>query len=131
MNCLKNCLGKCFLRLKRLAENYEIEQYKTNFAACGQNVRVGPNCRMSPKHIYVGSDVVIGEASYLMASVSDIHIGSHVVMGPGVIIRGGEIIDLTSLAGISLILKKKTNSRRTIRMFGSMTMYGLDRGLLF
>lgn len=130
MNAIKRLAAKAFLRIKSAAENYEIEQYKANFAACGKNVRIGRNCRLLPRHIYVGDDVVIGEASYLMASVSAIHIGSHVVMGPGVIIRGG-IIDLISLVGISLISKKKKNSLRTIRMFGSMTMYGLDRGLLF
>ena len=130
MNAVKRLVAKVFLRIKSSAENYEIEQYKANFAACGKNVRIGRTCRLLPKHIYVGNDVVIGEASYLMASISNIHIGSHVVMEPGVIIRG-EIIDSISLAGISLVSKKKTSSRRTTRMFGSMTTYGLDRGLLF
>lgn len=94
MNAVKRLVAKAFLRIKSAAENYEIEQYKVNFAACGKNVRIGRNCRLLPKHIYVGDDVVIGEASYLVASVSAIHIGSHVVMGPGVIIRGDHRFDI-------------------------------------
>lgn len=90
MSLLKKLIGKIFLLLRSVAESYEIEEYKKNLAACGKNVHIGRNCKIIPKNVYVGNDVVIGEASYLMATLSDIHIGNHVVMAPGVIIRGGD-----------------------------------------
>lgn len=36
MNAIKRLAAKAFLRIKSAAENYEIEQYKANFAACGK-----------------------------------------------------------------------------------------------
>lgn len=95
MNLLKRIIGKICLHFRIAAEGYEIETYKKNLAACGKNVQIGRNCRILPEHVYIGDDVVIGESSYLMATRSDIHIGNHVVMAPGVIMRGGGIIVLT------------------------------------
>lgn len=100
MNIIKRLAGKLYLKLRSAGELVEIESYKSKLLQCGRNVRIARNCRMIPEHMRVGDNVVIGEGSYLMASITYINIGNNVVMGPSVIMRGGGIIDSILLGGI-------------------------------
>ena len=89
MNVLRKIVGKLAFRLKGAAETYEIDQYRRQLASCGDNVKIGRNCKIIPEHVHIGNDVTIGEGSYLTATLSDIYIGDHVITGPGVILLGG------------------------------------------
>jgi maltose O-acetyltransferase len=90
MDAIRRILGKIFLKLRGAAEQVEIEDYLNRLASKGENVRINRNCTLTPEHIYVGNNVVIGANSCLMASIANIRIGNNVVMGPGVIMRGGD-----------------------------------------
>jgi acetyltransferase-like isoleucine patch superfamily enzyme len=59
------------------------------FASHGDNFRFDPDGVYSYESIYVGDDVSLGLRSVLIASNAKIIIGSHVMFGPEVTIRGG------------------------------------------
>ena len=48
------------------------------------------NCNFSHENIYFGDNVFIGEYASFIASISKIYIGSNVMFGPHVTIRGGD-----------------------------------------
>jgi acetyltransferase-like isoleucine patch superfamily enzyme len=59
------------------------------FASHGRNFRFDPDGTYSFSTISVGDDVNLGLRPTLMATQSHIQIGSYVIFGPEVIIRGG------------------------------------------
>lgn len=63
---------------------------KKLFASCGKNVSVGHNCDFILSHIHVGDNVYIGDRASFVASLAHIYIGSNVMFGPNVTIRGGD-----------------------------------------
>jgi maltose O-acetyltransferase len=63
--------------------------YRPRFAAHGENFWFDPMGQYSFSTISVGEDVSLGERACLIASRSRILIGSHVMFGPEVTIRGG------------------------------------------
>ena len=64
---------------------------RSAFRACGRNVKFHPfSSDLSYDSISIGDDVYIGYgAQFYAAHPSAIHIGSHVMFGPQVMIRGG------------------------------------------
>jgi acetyltransferase-like isoleucine patch superfamily enzyme len=63
--------------------------YEPRFAAHGENFSFDPMGQYTFSTISVGDDVLLGDRACLMASCSRIVIGSHVMFGPEVTIRGG------------------------------------------
>jgi len=59
------------------------------FRTCGKNVRFDGFGYYSFHTISIGNDVFIGQGAHFSASVSEIRIGSKVMFGPNVMIRGG------------------------------------------
>ena len=62
---------------------------KAQFAECGSDVSVGPNCDFIASHIHCGHHVQIGQRASFIASIAHIYIGNYVMFGPNVTIRGG------------------------------------------
>lgn len=67
-----------------------IPYYNTAFKKIGKNVRIGHHCDLSYDKIEVGDSVLIGDHASFISGISTIHIGSHVMFGPYVTIRGGD-----------------------------------------
>lgn len=63
--------------------------YRPLFGAYGTGFRFDPNGLYSYRNIYVGDDVNLGVRPILMAELSEIRIGSHVMFGPEVVVIGG------------------------------------------
>ncbi len=63
--------------------------YAPRFGAHGSNFIFDPLGQYTFSTIFVGDDVSLGEGACLIASRSQIIIGSHVMFGPGVTIWGG------------------------------------------
>lgn len=64
--------------------------YRHQFAQCGRNVVFYPTrSDIFYRHVFVGNNVFIGPGASFMAFISSIRIGSNVMFGPNVIIRGG------------------------------------------
>lgn len=62
----------------------------SQFSKHGKNVHIGHDCEFVPSHIECGDNVYIGNRASFIATVSHIHIGSYVMFGPNVTIRGGD-----------------------------------------
>jgi len=58
-------------------------------AACGKNVWIGRNWKITPDLIYIGDDVSIGVGSILQSTGSKIVLGNHIMFGPNVSVHGG------------------------------------------
>jgi acetyltransferase-like isoleucine patch superfamily enzyme len=74
---------------RRLRRQYLTLIYSSLFGNHGRNFRFDPDGYYSYENIYVGDDVLLGYHPMLMASLSKIRIGSHVMFGPFVSIIGG------------------------------------------
>lgn len=75
-------IGKIFKRIKMVV-------YRQLFKRCGRNFNFDPNGTYSFNTISVGDDVFIGHGASFIAAKSFIEIGSKVMFGPNVTIRGG------------------------------------------
>ena len=64
--------------------------YRAMLKRCGRNVSIDPCGLYSFKTISVGDDVLLGRRSTLIAWNSEIIIGSKVMLGPEVVIVGGD-----------------------------------------
>jgi acetyltransferase-like isoleucine patch superfamily enzyme len=64
--------------------------YRPLFGSHGRNFLFDPDGIYSYKTIHVGDDVSLGDCPTLEATRSQIKIGSKVMFGPGVTIRGGD-----------------------------------------
>lgn len=60
------------------------------FGACGDAVSIGNRCVFTESTLYVGSNVRIGDDCCFKSAHGEIHIGNHVMFGPGVHIHGGD-----------------------------------------
>ena len=69
---------------------------KASLGAHGKAVHFGRYVRFyGIENVYMGSDVSLGERNILMCTRAKIHIGDHVMTGPGVtMITGGHRIDI-------------------------------------
>lgn len=86
-------------KIKRKLYNFWESQflqkwYKNKFCRFGENVRIGKHCEFFYQNIEIGNDVHIGDRASFIASIAKIHIGDHVIFGPGVTIRGDHRIDI-------------------------------------
>lgn len=59
------------------------------FGGYGSGFLFDPDGFYSFRHIFVGDDVLLGSRPVLMAALSEIRIGSHVMFGPEVVVIGG------------------------------------------
>ena len=66
----------------------------------GKNLYVGHNCKFTENHVYVGSDVYIGENTSFIASIAKIKIGNKVMFGPNVTIGKGAVAAAEVLVSI-------------------------------
>jgi len=82
-------LGWALHQWSRLSRRLRMYPYRPLFAAYGKNFRFDPNGLYSYRNIYVGDDVNLGVRPILMAALSEIRIGSHVMFGPEVVVIGG------------------------------------------
>lgn len=73
-------------RLRRAVRAYATVD---RFASRGDDVEFDPDGTYSYESIHLGSHVNLGARPTLLATRSTIRIGSHVMFGPGVTIRGG------------------------------------------
>ena len=80
---------KLVLYLNRVWHTMIIRAQKAQFAECGCDVGIGPNCDFIPSHIHCGNHVQIGQRASFIASIAHIYIGNYVMFGPNVTIRGG------------------------------------------
>lgn len=69
---------------------------KISFAKCGGNVQIGGNFSVyGITNVDVGDDVAFGADNVLICTRAKIHIGNHVMTGPGVtMITGGHRYDI-------------------------------------
>jgi maltose O-acetyltransferase len=74
--------SRAYTRLRMLA-------LRPLFGACGRGVLFDPDGWYSYQNIYIGDDVTLGRGPVLMAALSEIRIGNHVMFGPEVVIIGG------------------------------------------
>lgn len=65
------------------------QKQKSIMEKCGKNVYIGSGCIMTEKNISIGNNVYIGPRCIFQSSFGKIHIGNHVMFGPGVNIHGG------------------------------------------
>ena len=75
----------------------------------GKSVHFGRRVRFyGIKNVHVGNDVSIGERNMLMCTRAKIHIGDHVMTGPGVtMITGGHRIDIQGRPMTSITNEEK------------------------
>ena len=66
-----------------------VRLYANRFAKHGVNFSFDPWGKYSYASIFVGDDVTLGDGACLIATRSRITIGSHVMFGPEVVVRGG------------------------------------------
>lgn len=77
--------------IKRVYNHFFIPHYKRKMISCGKNVGFSPfDSQFTYTNMKVGNDVHIGYHADMIATLSKIIIGNHVVFGPHVSIRGGD-----------------------------------------
>jgi len=81
--------GRILQQWTRVTKRLRIYIYRSLFAEYGNGFRFDPNGLYSYRNIHVGDDVNLGVCPILMAELSEIHIGSHVMFGPEVVVIGG------------------------------------------
>ncbi len=74
----------------RIAGKIAYLSNRNKFHKRGRNIVFNPRkCDLYYSHISIGDDVYIGDHASFLASISYIYIGSKVLFGPNVTIRGG------------------------------------------
>ena len=85
-----NCIAKLYVYLYKLLDRALMYIFKSSFAKIGNGVTFHPTTsQFSYDHIFIGSDVGIGDNAQFIASISNIHISSHIAIAPNVTIIGG------------------------------------------
>lgn len=81
--------------LVRSVFSYLLREYhKTLFASFGKDSYIGHNCIFSYPTVSIGKHTYIGSNCVCQSTHGQIHIGNHVMFGPGVHVHGGNhIID--------------------------------------
>lgn len=82
-------LGLILFTLQRVSRRLRMVMLRPLFGSYGRNFLFDPDGSYSFSNIYVGDDVSLGWKPVLMAALSEIHIGSHVMFGPEVVLIGG------------------------------------------
>jgi acetyltransferase-like isoleucine patch superfamily enzyme len=73
----------------RVYRHFRMHLYRRLFGGYGKAFRFDPDGLYSYRNIYVGDYVNLGVRPTLMAELSEIRIGSHVIFGPEVVLIGG------------------------------------------
>ena len=81
--------GGCLLCFRRVWRVMRMAVYRPLFGSYGRNFRFDPNGDYTYRNIHVGHDVHLGMRPTLNATRATIRIGSRVMFGPEVTIRGG------------------------------------------
>lgn len=77
--------------IQRIYNHFMVPYYKKRMATCGEHVCFTPwNSVFSFDTMYLGNYVNIGYNADMVATLSKIIIGDHVMIGPNVSIRGGD-----------------------------------------
>ncbi|BFN37902.1 acyltransferase [Fidelibacter multiformis] len=82
-------IAKIILIFLRKLKGFNSCLQKLLIAEYGPNVYIGQNCEFTYNNIHLGSNIYIGSRASFIASISHIYIGSYVMFGPNVTIRGG------------------------------------------
>lgn len=82
-------LAQSFVLSQRVWRRLRMLLYRPLFGSYGQNFTFDPDGLYTYSSIHVGDDVSLGLQPTLMAALSEIRIGSHVMFGPKVTIIGG------------------------------------------
>lgn len=105
--------------------------YRARFAQTGSNFSFDPLGVYSYPNIHVGDNVNLGYRPVIIAARSKIIIGSHVMFGPQVTIRGGNH-RIDSLGRYMATVKdEEKNAHRMILGWSLKTMCGLELAQLF
>jgi len=83
-------IGRMMLAVRRAARGVERLFLRSQFLACGTNVRFDPRDTFAFENIEIGNDVFIGPGAKFLADRSVIRIGNKVLFGPNVTIIGGD-----------------------------------------
>lgn len=81
--------GLTYIFCVKVFRRFKMHLLRPLFARHGSNLIFDPSGIYSFKSIEIGDDVFIGSGASFSAAISRIRIGSKVMFGPGVIIRGG------------------------------------------
>lgn len=93
-----------FKVIKRLCMHYKCRF----FHSCGKGVVFDPiSSYLSYRTISLGESTYIGPQAYISSTHSQINIGRHVIIGPGVSIFGGDHIH--DVVGVPMALVKKNS----------------------
>lgn len=79
----------CFTTTGKAWKRFRMYLLMPLFKAHGRGFRFDPDGSYSFGSIFVGDDVSLGDRPVLMAALSEIRIGSHVMFGPEVVVIGG------------------------------------------
>ena len=81
--------AQIYIFLRRVLRRLRMYFLRPLFKYYGSDFRFDPDGFYSYKNIYVGDSVNLGIKPILMAELSEIHIGNHVMFGPEVVVIGG------------------------------------------
>jgi acetyltransferase-like isoleucine patch superfamily enzyme len=82
-------LGQIGELIRRISRRLRMVALRPLFGAHGQGFYFDPDGTYTYGTIHVGDDVNLGVRPVLMAALSEIRIGSHVMFGPEVVVIGG------------------------------------------
>jgi maltose O-acetyltransferase len=86
---LMRLAGRLFTLARKVRRRVGMWLIRPLFGAHGRGFVVDPDGFYSYENIYVGDDVNLGQRPVLMAALSEIRIGNHVMFGPEVVVVGG------------------------------------------
>ena len=83
MNAINKLFVQFCLRIYNKVLRYRAIMQRSQFASCGENVRVGTNCDFIPSHVHIGNNVWLGAGVIVMPGVT---IGDNSVIGAGSVV---------------------------------------------
>lgn len=83
-------LARTLLNVGKVWARLRMYLYRSLFNSCGRNVGFDPSCRFTYDTISIGDDVAMSYGINLLSSGSRIEIGNKVMIGPEVILLGGD-----------------------------------------
>ena len=84
-----NIITTVLLLIKRMCRASGILLWRGRFGAYGKQFRFDPKGAYTYSNIFVGDYVHLGDRPTIISTIGTVHIGSHVMFGPEVTIRGG------------------------------------------
>lgn len=90
MNCISRAYGWLIFTIRKFNTHCVRAYQLSKFKSVGRNVKLCEGGAFTYKTISIGDDVFIGRNCCFQSEHGTIHIGSHVMFGPGVNIHGGD-----------------------------------------